>query len=161
MLLDDKVALVTGGARGIGRSICKTLAVHGARIVVFDKDGETAGETAIGLAGNDHLAAEGDISSQEDRKGVVEQTVAKYGKIDILVNNAGVQYHSPMEEMDEGEWRHLFDVNVHGMMGMTRDIGKEMLAAGHGSIINIGSIALFLRCPEEEPMLPRRPPLLG
>jgi gluconate 5-dehydrogenase len=81
--------------------------------------------------------------------------------IDILVNNAGITYISPAESMDESCWRAVFDVNVHGMMFMSRDVGKVMLAQGRGSIINIGSITSLLAMPGRSAYVTTKVGVLG
>lgn len=147
MRLAGKVAIVTGGAQGIGRAIADGLAREGARIAIADVKG--AAEAAARYEGGVGLAV--DVSSQADTARMAEETVDRCGGIDILVNNAGL-YASlqlrPFEEIPVEEWRRVMDVNVLSMFLTCRAVVPVMRAAGHGgAIVNISSGTPFRGVP--------------
>jgi NAD(P)-dependent dehydrogenase (short-subunit alcohol dehydrogenase family) len=135
--LNDRVAIVTGAAQGIGRTIAEGLAAEGATVVVADLHG--AEEAAAQLGG---LAVEVDVSDQAACERMAQAALDAYGRIDILVNNAGI-YSSlvptPFEELSVDEWRRVFDVNVLGMYLATRAVAPAMRAAKYGRVINLAS----------------------
>jgi NAD(P)-dependent dehydrogenase (short-subunit alcohol dehydrogenase family) len=144
--LDGKVAIVTGGAQGIGRAIADGLATEGARIVVADLRG--AEEAAAGYEGG--VGIEADVANEAAVHGLVDETVRRLGGVDILVNNAGL-YASlamrPFEQIPLDEWRQVMDVNVASMFLTCRAVAPVMRAAGGGSIVNISSGTPFRGVP--------------
>jgi 2-deoxy-D-gluconate 3-dehydrogenase len=139
--LDGKVAIVTGGAKGIGRGIAERLAEAGASVVVADID-ETAGEqTSAGIGG---LFCRADMASEADIQRLVASTVERYGRADILVNNAGIYPFKPALEMTAAEWDRVQAVNLRGLFLLSREFAKAVAAHGQGgAIVNIGSIDSF------------------
>jgi NAD(P)-dependent dehydrogenase (short-subunit alcohol dehydrogenase family) len=137
MRLADRVAVVTGGAQGIGRAIAQRLHEEGATVVVADLQGHEAAAAEL-----DGLGVRVDVSSEADVKALAEAVLEKYGRIDALVNNAGI-YSSlvpkPFEQIEVDEWRKVYDVNVLGMFLVTRAVMPAMRAAGYGRIVNIAS----------------------
>jgi NAD(P)-dependent dehydrogenase (short-subunit alcohol dehydrogenase family) len=137
MRLADRVAIVTGGAQGIGRAIAQRLHEEGATVVVGDLQGAEA--VAAELGG---LGVRVDVSQEADTQALAAATLERYGRIDALINNAGI-YSSlvpkPFEEIDVDEWRKVYDVNVLGMFLATRAVVPAMRAAGYGRIVNIAS----------------------
>jgi NAD(P)-dependent dehydrogenase (short-subunit alcohol dehydrogenase family) len=135
--LDGRVAVVTGGTRGIGRAIAGSLADRGARVVVADLDPPAGGIRA-------------DVASEQDVERMVEVVVASHGRIDILVNNAGL-YASlamrPLTEIPLAEWRRVMDVNVASMFLTCRAVVPVMRGQGGGKIVNISSGAPFRGVP--------------
>ena len=135
--LDGKVAIVTGGAQGIGRAIADALAADGAEVVIADLNPPEGGIRA-------------DVSSEEDVAHMVEETVARHGGIDIVVNNAGL-YASlamrPFTEIPLDEWRQVMDVNVASMFLTCRAAVPVMRERGGGKIVNISSGTLFRGVP--------------
>jgi NAD(P)-dependent dehydrogenase (short-subunit alcohol dehydrogenase family) len=135
--LDERVAIVTGAAQGIGRRIAEGLAAEGARVVVADVRGAEAAAEEVG-----GLAVEADVSDLDACERMAAAAIDAYGRIDILVNNAGI-YSSlvptPFEQLSVDEWRRVFDVNVLGMYLATRAVAPFMRRAGRGRIINIAS----------------------
>jgi NAD(P)-dependent dehydrogenase (short-subunit alcohol dehydrogenase family) len=137
MRLADRVAIVTGGAQGIGRAIAQRLHEEGATVVVADLQGHEAAAAEL-----DGLGVRVDVSQEVDVKALAEAVLEKYGRIDALVNNAGI-YSSlvpkPFEQIEVDEWRKVYDVNVLGMFLVTRAVMPAMRAAGYGRIVNIAS----------------------
>ena len=137
MRLADRVAIVTGGAQGIGRAIAQRLHEEGATVVVADLQGHEAAAAEL-----DGLGVRVDVSREADVKTLAEAVLEKYGRIDALVNNAGI-YSSlvpkPFEQIEVDAWRKVYDVNVLGMFLVTRAVMPAMRAAGYGRIVNIAS----------------------
>jgi NAD(P)-dependent dehydrogenase (short-subunit alcohol dehydrogenase family) len=144
--LDGRVALVTGGAQGIGRAIADGLAAEGARIAIADLRG--ADEAAAAFDGGVGISA--DVSSEDDVARMTQEVLDRCGRIDVLVNNAGL-YASlamrPFEEIPLEEWRRVMDVNVASMFLTCRAIVPHMRAAGGGRIVNISSGTPFRGVP--------------
>ena len=142
MRLEGKVALITGGARGIGAATARLMAAEGAAVVIADvleKEGmETSAE--ISEAGREALFVQLDVTSEADWAAAVQATVSKYGKLDVLVNNAGIRSRTGVEETSVESWDRVMDVNAKGVFLGTKAAIAEMRRAGGGSIINISSI---------------------
>ena len=140
-MLENKVAIVTGGSSGIGKAIVKAYLDHGAEVAIVDVDEEGLQETRKELARLKEkvLLVNGDVTKVEDVKKVVDETVKKWKKIDILVNNAGVGTISSLIEMTEEEWDYVLDVNLKGMFLFTREVAKVMIEQKRGCIINLSS----------------------
>ncbi|MGI5148054.1 SDR family NAD(P)-dependent oxidoreductase [Plantactinospora sp. CA-294935] len=144
--LTGRVAIVTGGAIGIGRAIAEDLGCAGARVVVADRAG--AAETAAELrdAGIDALGLPVDVSSEAATRELAVEVVRAYGGIDILVNNAGIfttLRPGPLEEIDVAEWQRVMDVNVLGSYLCIRAVVGPMRDRGGGRIVNIASTTAF------------------
>ena len=144
MLLEGKVALVTGGGRGIGKAISLRLARGGARVAVADIDGETAGGTCQGIrdAGGDSVAIQADVGDLEQIDRMVRETLDAFQGLDILVNNAAVTQAARIMDIDEALWDRIHRVNAKGaFFCMQRVAGEMMRLGGGGRIINISSVA--------------------
>ncbi len=144
MRLRDKVAIVTGGGRGIGRAICERLASEGAVSVVADLNEGDAERTAASIetAGGRAFGLPLDVTKQAEIDGLVETVVARAGRIDVLVNNAGVFDLSPLLEQGRDSWDRIHDVNVKGLFFMLQAAARQMAAQGEGGrIINLASQA--------------------
>ncbi len=143
--LTDKVALVTGGSRGLGRAIALALARQGADVGVnFRGNAEAAAEvvTEIRSMGRAALAIQGDTSAgRESCEAIVKAALDEFGKVDILVNNAGITRDNLILRMDAEEWESVIDTNLGGPFWMTRAIARPMLKARSGRIINMSSVA--------------------
>jgi 3-oxoacyl-[acyl-carrier protein] reductase len=138
--LKQKVALITGGSRGIGAAIAKRLAADGATVAItYAKDANAASAVvkAIELDGGKAVAIQADAADAEAVKGAVEKTVATFGQLDVLVNNAGTAIPKPFEETPLEEMDHVIDVNVRGVMAATQAALKHMKSGSR--IIMIGS----------------------
>jgi NAD(P)-dependent dehydrogenase (short-subunit alcohol dehydrogenase family) len=144
--LDGKVAVVTGGAQGIGRAIAAGLAAEGARIVIADV--QRAEEAAAAFEGGVGLTV--DVASEEDVARMAGATVERCGRIDVLVNNAGLYASLPMRPFTEipiEEWRQVMDVNVLSMFLTCRAVVPHMRRQGGGKIVNISSGTPFRGVP--------------
>jgi 3-oxoacyl-[acyl-carrier protein] reductase len=143
--LTGKVALVTGGGRGLGRSIALALAGQGADVAVnYRGNAEAAAEvvTHIRALGRNAIPIQGDTSAgREACEAIVKAAIDEFGKVDILVNNAGITRDNLMMRMDDEEWRSVIDTNLSGPFWMTRAIARPMLKARSGRIINMSSVA--------------------
>jgi 3-oxoacyl-[acyl-carrier protein] reductase len=138
--LEGKIALITGGSRGIGAAIAKRLAADGASVAItYAKDANAASAVvkAIELDGGKAVAIQADAADAEAAKGAVERTVATFGQLDVLVNNAGTAIPKPFEETPLEEMDHLIDINVRGVMAATQAALKHMKSGSR--IIMIGS----------------------
>jgi 3-oxoacyl-[acyl-carrier protein] reductase len=136
--LKDQVAIITGGARGIGRAIAEAFAAEGARLALADMD-RAALEAAAGDLGA--LAVPTDVSDEEAVRAMVEATVRRYGRIDILVNNAGICPLTQFESISRAEWDRVIGINLTGAFLCSQAAAPHMRAAGYGRIINISSAA--------------------
>ena len=141
--LTGRVALVTGGSRGIGRAIAIALKEHGAKVAINYASNEAAAlETVTALGGSEHaLAIVGDISDPTAAAGLVDQTIAGFGKIDILVNNAGVTRDDLILRMSEEEWDTVIDTNLKGTFSVTKAAIRPMVRQRFGRIISVSSVA--------------------
>jgi 2-hydroxycyclohexanecarboxyl-CoA dehydrogenase len=138
--LDGRVALVTGGARGIGAAIAHRLAARGATVVVGDLDGDAASATAASLEGK-AIGVAMDVASSASVRAAVDQVGAETGSPDILVNNAGIDVIKPFVDSTEAEWDQIIAVNLKGPINCTRAVLDAMIERKHGRIVNIASDA--------------------
>lgn len=143
MLLKEKVAIVTGGASGIGESIATVFAEQGANIAIVDLNRDLATKVCEEIeitTGRKALAIQASVCDKHDVEAAVEQTIEAFGKVDVLVNNAGILKPSPFIDFPEADWDAIFDVSVKGTFLFSQAVGKRMIAqGGGGSIINISS----------------------
>jgi 3-oxoacyl-[acyl-carrier protein] reductase len=136
--LDGKVALVTGGSRGIGAAISRELAEAGARVAVNYRAGQEAAETLAGEIGG--LAAQADVSSSDEVQGLVERVESELGDLDILVNNAGVTRDTLIARMSDEDWETVIDTNLRGTFNTSRAVARKMLRRRSGAIVNLSSV---------------------
>lgn len=140
--LDGRVAIVTGGSRGIGLGIARGLGQAGAKVVLVARRPDV-GDEAIGILTDEGINAcgfWGDVADDCFRAEAIEGTLELHGRIDVLVNNAGTTIRVPSETCDLADWDRVLDVNVRGLFAMTQLVARPMLRAGRGSIINICSV---------------------
>lgn len=135
--LKDRVAVVTGGASGIGLAIAEKLASVGAKIVISDRQAD-AGATAAARVGG--LFVSGDLSRRADCRALIDRTTEEFGTVHILVNCAGFQYIAPLEEFDEDKWDQMHAVMLTAPFLLTRYAWPAMKAQKWGRIINLGSV---------------------
>jgi 3-oxoacyl-[acyl-carrier protein] reductase len=136
--LAGKVALVTGGARNIGRAICRSLAAGGASVMVNAKTSRAEAEKTVGMIGAKadlHLA---DVTKPEQVKALVEATVKRFGRIDFLVNNAAVRHETAFSAMSFEEWRSVLAIVLDGAFLCAQAALPHLIKAGGGTIVNIG-----------------------
>ena len=138
--LQDKVALVTGGASGIGAAIVSALGAKGARVAVVDLDEEAASAHAA-TVGDGARGFRCDVADSASVDATVDAVVAEFGGIDILVNCAGIVMLAPAEELPLDAWNKTIDVNLKGTFLMCQAAGRHMLAAGGGAVLNMASQA--------------------
>lgn len=140
MKLKNKVAIITGGAKGIGEAIARLFASEGAFVVIADIDYDSAYKLSKQI-GNSSLALKVDVSSKNDVENMIKAVIDKYNKIDILVNNAGIQTEKSFLDLTEEEWRKVLDVNLSGAFFCSQAVAKEMIRRRvDGVIVNISSI---------------------
>jgi NAD(P)-dependent dehydrogenase (short-subunit alcohol dehydrogenase family) len=144
MQLENKIALVTGAGRGMGRAIALGLAVEGAHVAVVDINGGSAEDTGIAVRelGQQSIALQADVGSLAEIDRIVQQTVDRFGRIDILVNNAGVTRYLYIMDVQEADWDRMHRVNAKGAFFCMQRVARELIKQGGGGrIINIASIA--------------------
>ena len=144
MSFEDKVAVITGSARGIGRSIAEVLASRGADVVISDINGEQAKQTAqevINRFGGKAIGIQVDVSDLESATELMKNAKDEFGKIDILVNNAGVTRDNLIMRMSEEEWDTVLNVNLKGAFNCSKAVIRTMMKQRYGRIINISSVS--------------------
>ena len=145
--LTDRVALVTGGGRGIGLACAEALAEAGARVVVADRDAGLAeqGRATLQAKGAKAEAVVMDVTDSARVTQVADELASRHGKIDILVNSAGIaRSETPAEKVADEHWLNVLDVNLNGTFWCCRAFGSHMLQAKSGAIVNIGSMSGFI-----------------
>ena len=141
--LDGRVALVTGGARGLGRTMATALAEAGADIALAGRSIESCREAADGIAkatGRRALPFAADVTKLADIEQLVTDVDAALGKIDVLINNAGINIRGPINQLTEADWDTVVDTNLKGPFLCARAVGPGMVRRGWGRVINLGSV---------------------
>jgi NAD(P)-dependent dehydrogenase (short-subunit alcohol dehydrogenase family) len=147
--LDGRVAVVTGGNRGLGFAFAQALAEAGARVAIAARDVEKSAEAAADLG---VLALPLDVTDPESVAAMVARVTAELGPVDVLVNNAGTCFHRAALEIPADEWRAVWDVNVDGLWHCSQAVGAQMVERRSGVIVNIGSIsAMIVNRPQMQP----------
>lgn len=144
MSVEDKVAVVTGSSRGIGRAIALRLASQGARVVVNYKSNQTAAEDVveqIRADGGEAVAIQADVSQFDQAQALIDQAKAAFGRVDILVNNAGTTRDTLVVRMSEEDWDLVVDTNLKGTFNCIKAVTRQMMRQKYGRIVNIGSVA--------------------
>jgi NAD(P)-dependent dehydrogenase (short-subunit alcohol dehydrogenase family) len=141
---ENRVAFVTGAARGIGRRVALTLAERGYAVAANDLNAPEETLEELERVGADALSVPGDVSDEGAVRAMVGAVLDGFGRIDVLVNNAGISLIMPAEETAIADWQRVIEVNLTGPFLMCREIGREMLEQGSGSIVNVSSVAGLL-----------------
>jgi 3-hydroxybutyrate dehydrogenase len=142
MRMQDKVAIVTGAASGIGKEIAATFAREGAKVVIADLNKAAADATALEMGGPDRaMGVAMDVTNEAQVEAGVAEALARFGRIDVLVSNAGIQVVSPLEEFPFDKWKQLLAIHLDGAFLTTRAVLRHMYTRpGGGSIIYMGSV---------------------
>ncbi len=142
MQLDNKVAVITGAASGIGKEIARTFAQAGATVVIADRNAAAARQAAeeVGSGGQRNLVIAMDVTSESDVESGMADVMAACGRIDILVSNAGIQIVAPLDELPFADWKRLLAIHLDGAFLTTRAVLKHMYRQGSGCIIYMGSV---------------------
>ncbi len=141
--LTGRVAMVTGGTRGIGAAICHALAADGAVVAAgYSSNQARADELrqSVEAAGGTVSLHQGNIGDAEDCERVVKEVIEQHGRLDILVNNAGITMDKTVRKMAPEEWSHVIEVNLNGAFYMSRSVLSQMIDQGYGRIIHISSV---------------------
>lgn len=144
--LSDRVAIVTGGAQGIGEAICRRLAADGATVVVADINGERAEAVAADIGGS-AISFQVDVGDEDGVAALFAKVQEDFGKLDVLVNNAAIVPFTAWDDVDYAEWRRIQRVNLDGVFLMSRGAYEAMKDRGKGRIINMCSNSIFAGTP--------------
>ena len=163
MKLQNKVAIVTGGGKGIGREISLGLSKEGAKIVIAEIDIENSNKVIeeIKNNGGDALSIKTDISNENSVKNLISETIKKFSKIDILINNAGTRHVKKLNDHNLNDWNDMLSVNLTGPYICCKAVIPEMKKVGKGKIINFGSIASFMGRPDRVGYVAAKSGVLG
>lgn len=150
-MLEGKVAIVTGGSRGIGRAIAEDLAKNGAKVVVnYNSNADAANEVvaAIEAMGSEAIAVQADVSDFDQAQALVKATTEKFGQVDILVNNAGTTKDTLLMMMKEDQWDDVININLKSAFNMSKAVARPMVRKKQGGrIINISSVSGIIGLP--------------
>ena len=160
MKLEGRVAIVTGGAQGIGRAIAEKLSEEGALVVIADINEEGAKAVAEGLS-RDAVGIRTDVSKREDVQAMVDAAVERFGRVDVLVNNAAIVPFVPWDEVDLEHWRKIMSVNLDGPFMAVKAVEKPMREAGYGRIVNIASSTILAGTPNMAAYVAAKGGILG
>lgn len=152
--LNGRVALVTGGNRGLGQQMALALAEAGAAVALTSRSLEAAQSVAAEIEATTGQSCRGygcDVTAPEQVKATVAQVVADLGRIDILVNNAGINIRGPIDELSLEEFKQVQETNVNGVWLMCKAVGPHFKAQHYGRVINIGSTLSIIALPERTP----------
>ncbi|MHB2153561.1 SDR family oxidoreductase [Calditrichota bacterium GD2] len=143
MELKDRVAIVTGGHKGIGKALSVKLAQHGAHVAMVGRDAAALDEAAseIKKLGVQALAVQGDLCENDVIDRFVRQVIEKFGRLDILINNAGVGYFAPLSELSIAHWDAMFNLNIRAVFLVTQKALPYLRQAGEAFVVNIASLA--------------------
>ena len=143
MSLKNKVAIITGAARGIGKATALELARKKSRIVLIDIDLKILKEVSeqVKHKGAEVITIKGDVTKERDVKKIIKKTKKEFGKVDVLVNNAGSLLQKPIEEITEKEWDKVIETKLKGIYNFVKNVAEDMKKEKQGKIVNIASIA--------------------
>ena len=163
-LLEGKTAVVTGGAKNIGRAISLSLAEAGASVVIITRTNLEAAEKVVDeiiFGGGSALALQGDVSDERDVVAFTQKAIMAYGAVDILVNNASIRTHYPLQDLTFERWREVLSVNLDGPYLCARAAIGSMLEKGGGRIINIGGLSGHIGGSERAHVISSKAGLVG
>jgi 3-oxoacyl-[acyl-carrier protein] reductase len=143
MIFNDRVAIVTGSAQGLGRAMVERLASDGVKVVITDVNEEKINLAVNELTakGYDVFGAKCDVTNREEIRTLGEKVIEKYGKLDIIVNNAGITKDSSFKKMTDAQWDAVLNVDLKSIFLVTQELVKYLEANGYGRIVNISSLA--------------------
>jgi NAD(P)-dependent dehydrogenase (short-subunit alcohol dehydrogenase family) len=159
----DKVAIVTGGASGIGRNVCENLGRRGAATIVADIDLQGAREVSDGIArnGGRASAARLDVTDAEEVRKLIEETAAEHGRIDYMFNNAGIDIGGETRDLLPEHWDRVLDINLMGVVYGTRAAYARMVSQGFGHIVNTASLCGIMPIPLQVPYATTKHAVVG
>jgi NAD(P)-dependent dehydrogenase (short-subunit alcohol dehydrogenase family) len=152
--LDGRVAVVTGGTRGLGEGFVGALGEAGASVVLVGRDSEAGRRVSSDLEGRGiaNIFVQADITERNNVEAVLESATETFGRVDILVNNAGTCVHAPALDVTPDEWRQVMDVNVNALWTCSQVFGRRFVDQGSGVIVNIGSMSgIIVNRPQWQP----------
>ena len=163
MKLKDRVAIVTGGGKGIGEEICLGLSREGAKIVIAEIDIENSEEVIkkIQNNGSEAIVIKTDVSDENSINNMVEEAIKHFGKIDILINNAGIRHIKKLLDHTKKDWDEMIAVNLTGPYLICKAVIPHMIKQGKGKIVNFGSIASFMGRPDRVGYVAAKSGVLG
>jgi NAD(P)-dependent dehydrogenase (short-subunit alcohol dehydrogenase family) len=152
--MDGKVAIVTGGSKGLGKEMARTLAEAGASVVIASRDTKQADAVAVELSSSYGRACRGygcDVSDPEQVQTLVKRVIDEFGQIDVLINNAGINIRGPIEELSLAEFHRVQATNVTGVWLLCREVASHMKARRYGRVMNVGSTLSVVSIPDRTP----------
>lgn len=152
--LTGRVAVVTGGTRGLGRGFADVLGHAGATVVIVGRDQDAGNDAVRSLADDGVTAAfqNADVTRPDDVRRVLDETLRRFGRVDVLVNNAGACVHAPALEVTPEDWRHVMDVNLDAVWSCSQIFGRHFVENQSGVIVNIGSMSgIIVNRPQWQP----------
>ena len=163
MKLQNKVAIITGGGKGIGAEISLRLAKEGAKIVIAEKDIESAENIKKKIIENkgDAIVVDTNVANEDSVNQMAEEAIKKFGKIDILINNAGIRHINNILDHTKKQWDEMISVNLTGPYLCCKAVIPHMIKNGKGKIINFGSIASFMGRPDRVAYVAAKTGVLG
>lgn len=164
MLLDSKIAIVTGASRGIGREIALTLAENGANVVINYMGNQALAEEVaaqIKEKGRDALAIQADVSKSKDVDELVAQTISHFGRVDILINNAGITKDNLIMRMKEADWDIVLETNLKSSFLLSKAVSRQMMKQRYGRIVNISSVVGILGNPGQANYVAAKAGMIG